>query len=107
MRAEEAVEEEGEVEADVAQLCGELRSGRVEEGVGEGQREGARWTHHSPVRLGDLERLVDDAPVLVDAVHLPPEHLGVDLDLLARPPDKACATRSPSQRVRKERERAR
>lgn len=46
------------------------------------------------MRLGDFERLLDDGPVLIRAVHLSPERLGVDLDLLRSPAYEACRPRA-------------
>lgn len=45
--------------------------------------------YHGSVRLCDLEGLLDDLAVLVGAIHLAAEHLGVDLDLFTRPPYEA------------------
>lgn len=51
------------------------------------------------MRFRHLERLVNHLPVLVRAVHLPSERLGVDLDLLTCPSHEPCTPLAPLRRT--------
>jgi hypothetical protein len=60
--------------------------------------------HHGAVRFCHFKRLLNNLAILIGAVNLPTEHLGVDLDLLTRPSYETCSQRGDSVREQKKEE---